>query len=54
VKLSLGLIKPTQTEVEAKYKKWGRNVVSEIKFIKEERENVVPARPLDKGRLGAR
>jgi hypothetical protein len=36
----LGLIKLLQTEEEAKYKKRRRNVGSEIKFIKEERENV--------------
>lgn len=40
MKLSLGLIKPLQTEEEANYKKKGRNVGSKIKFIKEERENV--------------
>jgi hypothetical protein len=40
VKLSLGLIKPLQTEEEAKYKERGRNVGSEIKFIKVGRENV--------------
>ena len=36
----MGLIKPLQTEEEAKYKKKERNVGREIKFIKEERENV--------------
>jgi len=40
VKLSLALIKHLQTEEEAKYKKKGRNVGSEIKFVKDERENV--------------
>jgi hypothetical protein len=41
VKLSLGLIKPLQTEEEeAKYKKKGRNVGSKIKFIGEKRGNV--------------
>lgn len=39
MKLSLGLIKPLQNEEEAKYKKKGRNVGSEIKFVIEEREN---------------
>jgi hypothetical protein len=40
VKLSLGLIKPLQTDEEAKYKIKGRNVGSEIKFIEEKRGNV--------------
>jgi hypothetical protein len=35
----LGLIKPLQTKEEKKYRK-KRSVVSDIKFIKEERENI--------------